>query len=130
MDWVEVFAPVVFEPQRPTAWPETGSLLLDDLPFSVRDATTNRQRIVFRVFCAMGYDGDRHARDPVAALNEGRHADPHHVHREQGRRPHRTRPHRPRVVLKDRPHPLLRRQVLPKPLARPGTQAARFRLHT
>ena len=59
MDWVEVFAPVVFEPHRPSAWPEAGSVLLDDLPFSVRDPTTGRQRIVFRVFCAMGYDGDR-----------------------------------------------------------------------
>lgn len=25
MDWVEVFAPVVFEPRRQTAWPATGS---------------------------------------------------------------------------------------------------------
>lgn len=32
---------------------------LDDLPFNVRDPQTGRQRIVFRVFCAMGYDGDR-----------------------------------------------------------------------
>jgi hypothetical protein len=32
MDWVEVFAPVVFEPYRPTAWSAAGSLLLDDLP--------------------------------------------------------------------------------------------------
>lgn len=59
MDWVEVFAPVVFEPYRPSAWPTDGSVLLDDLPFSVRDPQTGRQRIVFRVFCAMGYDGDR-----------------------------------------------------------------------
>ena len=36
-DWVEVFAPVVFEPHRPSAWPRTGSLLLDDVPFPVRD---------------------------------------------------------------------------------------------
>jgi hypothetical protein len=28
MDWVEVFAPVVFEPYRRTEWPATGSLLL------------------------------------------------------------------------------------------------------
>ena len=39
MDWVEVFAPVVFEPHRPRAWPP-GSLLLDDLPFRVRDPGT------------------------------------------------------------------------------------------
>ena len=31
-DWVEVFAPVVFESHRPCAWPTAGSLLLDDLP--------------------------------------------------------------------------------------------------
>jgi hypothetical protein len=59
MDWVEVFAPVVFEPHRPSLWPKDGSVLLDDLPFSVRDPATGRQRIVFRVFCAMGYEGDR-----------------------------------------------------------------------
>src|SRR5665811_878664 len=35
-DWVEVFAPVVFQPFRLTAWPTQGSLLLDHLPFRVR----------------------------------------------------------------------------------------------
>ena len=45
-DWVEVFAPVVFERHRPYAWPTAGSLLLDDLPFSVRDPATGRFRIV------------------------------------------------------------------------------------
>ncbi len=59
MDWVEVFAPVVFEPHRPTAWPATGTLLLDDLPFSVRDPATGRARIAFRVFCAAGYERGR-----------------------------------------------------------------------
>ncbi|MGI8904295.1 MAG: hypothetical protein ACR2IP_11715 [Solirubrobacteraceae bacterium] len=59
MDWVEVFAPVVFEPYRPTAWPESGSLLLDDLPFRVRDPRTGRHRIAFRVFAAMGYERGR-----------------------------------------------------------------------
>lgn len=34
-DWIELFAPVVFAPHRPASWPESGSLLLDDLPFSV-----------------------------------------------------------------------------------------------
>jgi hypothetical protein len=58
-DWVEVFAPVVFEPYRPRAWPESGSLLLDDLPFRVRDPNTGRSRIAFRVFAAMGYDAGR-----------------------------------------------------------------------
>ena len=42
MDWVEVFAPVVFEPNRPRSWPATASLLLDDLPFRVRDPDTGR----------------------------------------------------------------------------------------
>ncbi|MGH3469341.1 MAG: hypothetical protein ACRDQF_16595 [Thermocrispum sp.] len=59
MDWVEVFAPVVFEPHRPTAWPASGSLLLDDLPFRVRSAETGRTRIAFRIFAAMGYERGR-----------------------------------------------------------------------
>lgn len=59
MDWVEVFAPVVFEPHRPTAWPAAGSLLLDDLPFSVRDPVTGRFRIAFKVFCAVGFEHGR-----------------------------------------------------------------------
>jgi hypothetical protein len=36
-----------------------GSLVLDDLPFSVRDPATGRFRIGFRVFCAAGFDGGR-----------------------------------------------------------------------
>ncbi len=47
MDWVEVFEPVVFEPYRPRAWPTSGSLLLDHLPFRVRDPDTGRTRIAF-----------------------------------------------------------------------------------
>jgi hypothetical protein len=58
MDWVEVFAPVVFEPYRPSEWPASGSLLLDDLPFSVRSGG-GRPTIVFRVYCAMGYENGR-----------------------------------------------------------------------
>jgi len=58
-DWVEVFAPVVFEAHRPSAWPLSGSLLLDDLPFSVRDPATGRFRIAFRVFCAAGFERGR-----------------------------------------------------------------------
>jgi mutator family transposase len=58
-DWVEVFAPVVFDPHRPVAWPTAGSLLLDDLPFSVRDPATGRFRIAFRVFCAAGFERGR-----------------------------------------------------------------------
>ncbi|MGB0098059.1 MAG: hypothetical protein WBP81_36675 [Solirubrobacteraceae bacterium] len=59
MDWVEVFAPVVFEPYRPRAWPASGSLLLDDLPFRVRDPKTGRHRIAFRIFAAIGYEAGR-----------------------------------------------------------------------
>lgn len=47
---------VVFEAYRPTGWPAAGSLLLDDLPFSVRDPETGRYRIAFRVFCAVGFE--------------------------------------------------------------------------
>jgi hypothetical protein len=59
-DWVELFAPVVFEPHRPSAWPAEGSLLLDHLPFRVRalDAAAKRipaGRVAFDVFCAVGY---------------------------------------------------------------------------
>jgi hypothetical protein len=59
-DWVELFAPVVFEPHRPPAWPAEGSLLLDHLPFRVRalDASGRRipaGRVAFDVFCAVGY---------------------------------------------------------------------------
>jgi hypothetical protein len=37
-DWVELFAPVAFERQRSRAWPSTGSLVIDDLPFRVRNS--------------------------------------------------------------------------------------------
>ncbi len=59
MDWVEVFAPVVFEPYRRREWPTSGSLLLDDLPFMVRDPDTGSHRVAFRIFCAMGYESGR-----------------------------------------------------------------------
>jgi Transposase, Mutator family len=59
-DWVELFAPVVFELHRPSAWPAEGSLLLDHLPFRVRalDGEGKRipaGRVAFDVFCAVGY---------------------------------------------------------------------------
>jgi hypothetical protein len=34
-DWVELFAPVVFDLHRPTAWPAEGSVLLNHLPFQI-----------------------------------------------------------------------------------------------
>lgn len=39
---VEVFALVVFEPNRNGDWPATGSLLLDDMPFCIAQPTTER----------------------------------------------------------------------------------------
>jgi hypothetical protein len=59
-DWVELFAPVVFEPSRPAAWPAEGSLLLDHLPFRVRALDPNGRRIpagrvAFDVFCGVGF---------------------------------------------------------------------------
>jgi len=63
-DWVEVFAPVVFEAHRPAAWPAEGSLLLDHLPFRVRalDAAGRRipaGRVAFDVFCGVGFYAGR-----------------------------------------------------------------------
>lgn len=63
-DWVELFAPIVFEPHRPAAWPAEGSLLLDHLPVRVRavDADGKRipaGRVAFDVFCAVGYRAGR-----------------------------------------------------------------------
>ncbi len=54
-DWVELFAPVVFESHRPAAWPAEGSLLLDHLPFRVRalDASgSGSQQAGSRLTCA------------------------------------------------------------------------------
>ena len=75
MDWVEVFAPVVFEAHRPTDWPAAGSLLLDDLPFSVRDPATGRFRIAFKVFCAVGFEHDRPKLWRVQAFPEATQAN-------------------------------------------------------
>jgi hypothetical protein len=59
-DWVELFAPVVFAPCRPAAWPAEGSLLLDHLPFRVRALDDGGRRIpagrvAFDVFCGVGF---------------------------------------------------------------------------
>jgi hypothetical protein len=59
MDWVEVFASVVFEPYRRDDWPATGLLLLDDVPFRIAQPDGGTTRIAFRVFCAMGYEEGR-----------------------------------------------------------------------
>jgi hypothetical protein len=55
-DWVELFAPVVFEPHRPRAWPQ-GTLLLDEQVFRVRRPD---RRIggdpSFTILAAYGYE--------------------------------------------------------------------------
>ena len=63
-DWVELFAPVLFESRRPNFWPPEGSLLLDHLPFRVRVLDANGERIpagrvAFDVFCAVGYQAGK-----------------------------------------------------------------------
>lgn len=75
MDWVEVFAPVVFELYRPRAWPESGSLLLDDVPFRVRNPKTGSTRIAFRIFATMGYQGGRPKLGRLQAFTSKSQAD-------------------------------------------------------
>ena len=54
-DWVEVFAPVVYEPHRDFDWPAEGSLLLDALPFRLNSGIAGG-RDAFTVLAAMGWD--------------------------------------------------------------------------
>jgi hypothetical protein len=59
-DWVELFAPVLFEARRARSWPAEGSLLLDHLPFRIRAEDASGRGIpggtvAFDVFCAVGY---------------------------------------------------------------------------
>lgn len=54
-DWIEVFAPVVYEPHRDFAWPKSGSILLDELPFRINNGI-QRGRPAFTILAAMGYD--------------------------------------------------------------------------
>ena len=59
-DMVELFAPVVFAPHAPTAWP-TKTLVLDQIPFRVRDFHPNGRpkpggTVAFNVFGALGHD--------------------------------------------------------------------------
>lgn len=54
-DWVEVFAPVVFEPHAPSRWPPM--VMLDDAPFDIRSTqNAGGKKVVFRIFAALGYD--------------------------------------------------------------------------
>jgi transposase-like protein len=50
-DWVEVFAPVVYEPHRDYSWPATGSVVLDELPFRIQGGAST-----FSILAAMGWD--------------------------------------------------------------------------
>jgi hypothetical protein len=58
-DFVEVFAPVVFEPYRPSLWPE-GALVVDQVPFRVKAYAADGRPmpggvVAFNVFGALGY---------------------------------------------------------------------------
>jgi hypothetical protein len=59
-DWVEVFAPVVFEPHRRSAWPSEGTLVLDHLGFRSRGWDKNGRPktgpVGFNIFAARGYE--------------------------------------------------------------------------
>ena len=48
-----------FEAYRPAAGPASGSLLLDGVPFRMRNPQTGRTRIAFRIFAARGYERGR-----------------------------------------------------------------------
>lgn len=60
-DWVEAFAPIVFEHYRPPVWPST--LLIDHLPFHIRQRHYGRPKtsgqLAFVVYGALGYRGKR-----------------------------------------------------------------------
>jgi hypothetical protein len=57
-DWVEIFAPVVYEPHRDFDWPAVGSLLLDELPFRLNGGIAGGAA-TFTVLSAMGWDKTR-----------------------------------------------------------------------
>jgi hypothetical protein len=63
-DWVEVFAPLIFERHRPTSWPKI--VALDAVPFKIQDWNAKGHpkqggQPAFHVFAAYGWDssGDR-----------------------------------------------------------------------
>jgi hypothetical protein len=57
---VEVFAPVVFEPHRPSEWPSSGTLVLDHLGFRYpgwdKNGRPKLEPVGFNVFGARSYD--------------------------------------------------------------------------
>lgn len=64
-DWVEVFAPVLWDHWAPDAWPRTGTLVLDHKSFHVSSTNTKtgakkpNGKKVFDVYMAMGYEDGR-----------------------------------------------------------------------
>lgn len=70
-DWVELFAPVAFE-RRSRAWPSTGSLVIDDLPFRVRNSRQpGHAPVAFRVFYEMGWVAGRPRMWRMQAFTDG-----------------------------------------------------------
>jgi hypothetical protein len=63
-DWIETFAPVVYEPHRDFAWPDTGSVIFDEVPFRLSTAIPGVSsgiqggRRTFSILAAMGWDED------------------------------------------------------------------------
>lgn len=57
-DWVEVYAQVVSPPCA--TWPESGSVLLDEVPFRTNTGVQGGQR-TFSILAAMGWDSKRKA---------------------------------------------------------------------
>lgn len=64
-DWIESFAPVVFEPHRDFEWPSTGSVLFDEVPFRISTAVPGVSSGIqggartFSILAAMGWDKER-----------------------------------------------------------------------
>ena len=57
------------EESGPQAWPSAGSLVIDSLPFRVRNPLQpGRAPVAFSVFCAMGYVAGRPRMWPGTSL--------------------------------------------------------------
>jgi hypothetical protein len=57
-DWVETFAPVVYEPHHDFSWPKQGSVLFDEVPFRINTGIPGGAR-TFTILAAMGWDETR-----------------------------------------------------------------------
>lgn len=64
-DWIETFAPVVYEPYRDFSWPDTGTVVFDEVPFRVSTAIPGVSSGVqgglktFSILGAMAWDKER-----------------------------------------------------------------------